>query len=160
MRHDDAGAMQQRLLHRLRLAPQCVGVDGDTTSIAHHLAAGDEDVADGPAIGAPHELQADVAAWRPPPPAGTVDDDVGLLADLERPDAVGHPDRLGAGDRCKLEGLVRAEARRIDPCVASDPGRRRGGAQDVGDVAGVRCIATQGDPAAAFDDVGMATGAQ
>ena len=148
----------KRLLHRAGLAPQRLGVDGDASTVAHDLAAGDEHVAHAAAVGAPHELQADVAARLPAPTVGAVHDDVGLLAGFERADAVGHPDGLGAGDRRQLERLVRAEARRVDASVAGDAGRRGGGAEDVGDVAGVRRVAAERDAAAALDDVGMATG--
>ena len=84
-----------------------------------------------------------------------MDDDVGLLADLDRTDAVGEPDRLGAGDGGQFEHLVGTEARRVEPGVAGDAGGQRGGAQDVDRVAGVGRVAPERDPPAALDDLGV-----
>ena len=149
----------KRVLLRLRGTTQFGGVDRDARAVADDRLTGDEHVADRTSVGAPHQLQADVATWRPAPVGGVVDDDVGLLADFQRTDPVGHADGFGTGDRRQLEHLMGAEPLRIEPAVAGQTGGERGGAQDVGDVAGVGCVAAEGDAAAALDDVGVAADA-
>ena len=86
-----------------------------------------------------------------------MDDEVGLLAGLDRTDSVGHADRLGTGDRRQLERLVGAEPFGVDAAIAGDAGCHGGSAQDVGRVAGVRRVAPERDAAAALDDVGVAS---
>ena len=116
----------------LRLASQCRRIDGDALTIADHLVAGDEDIADRSPVGAPDELQADVTAGHPTPVGRLMDHDVGLFAGLQRPDSIGHPDRFGTGDRRQFERLVGTEPLRIEAAVASDPGSQRRRPQDVG----------------------------
>ena len=83
MRDDDASAVKQRLLHRASLFPQRFGIDVDAPSIAHNLSAGDDDIAYRTAIGAPNQLQANVAARRPSPAARSMNDHVRLLSNLQ-----------------------------------------------------------------------------
>ena len=85
-----------------------------------------------------------------------MDDDVGLLADLDRADPVGHADRFGAGDGGQFECLVGTEAGRVDGRIPGDPGGDRRGAEDVDRVAGVRGVAAECHAAAALDDLGVA----
>ena len=84
-----------------------------------------------------------------------MDDDVGLLAGLERADPIGHADCLGAADRGEFERFVGAEPLRVDSAIACDPRRCCGGSQDVSHVTGVRCIASECNPSAALDDLGV-----
>ena len=82
-----------------------------------------------------------------------MDHDVGLLADLDRTDPVGHPDRFRAADRGQLEHLMGAEPGRGEAGVAGQPGRQRRGPEDVERVARVGRVAAQCHAAPALDDL-------
>ena len=111
-----------------RRSARCI--DCHAAAVADHGVARDEYVADRAAVGAPNQLQADIAPRRPTPVRCLVNNYVGLLADLERADAGRHPDGLGARDRRHLERLMRTEPFWLEPGVARDaqpPAPRRAG---------------------------------
>ena len=61
VRDGDAGAVEQRLLSVLRLASQGRRIDRDAPTVTNDGFAGDEHIANRPSVGAPDQLQPDVA---------------------------------------------------------------------------------------------------